>query len=334
MRLLSVSSFVLFCLASGVTMSVAAPPDSIRCYVWDFTTRDGKRNEITRHFTVEFEEKLAQQGFCKVLERRNFARLISHRDNEKAVQRLDGISQATVDTLKAYDANTVVFGEVYDDINSGEYRITVTFQNFDNTINVWSVRMPRGLVNDASNREQKMEELAAKAAHRPPLPDGRDERRKAYLQVSRMLREFHVRATRLNTLCSYLPELAYGNKRAEEDLAASVIAYNQIHDSLTINQNAFIESVDQVWHSTDITREVENLLRFALDDIHRTDIVAFNQMFVLVMNINNNRVTDKHEVEKIRSEIKRSSADRVSALTAKLELLDASTTTLLNKLKP
>lgn len=327
-------SYLIILLSLVVSTAGAIPPDSIRCYVWDFTTRNGLRNLITQRFTNEFEEKLAQKGFCTVLERRNFARLISHKDNEKAVQRLDGISQTTLDTLKAYDANTVVFGEVYDDTSSGEYRIAVTFQNFDNSIKVWSVRMTRGLVNDASSRERKMEELVTSIASVSNQPDRGDEKRKSFLHISRMLREFFVRAQKLNSVCSYLPELAYGNKRVEEELGVTVIAYNQIHDSLTINQSAIIQDVDAVWHNPELTRETEGILRFALKDIHSNDVFVFNEMFVKVMEINNKRIADKDEVERIRAEIKQTTPKRVEALNTKLQQLDAITNALLAKLKP
>ncbi|MBX2989737.1 MAG: hypothetical protein KF749_01065 [Bacteroidetes bacterium] len=329
-----VARFLLFILLSGLSDTASAtPPDSIRCYVWDFTTRSGQRNLITQRFTIEFEEKLAQQGFCRVLERRNFARLIAHRDNETAIHRLDGVSQATLDTLKAYDANTVVFGEVYDDTSSGEYRIAVTFQNFDNTIKVWSIRMPRGLVNDAGSREKKMEELVENIAKKPRPPDAESERRKSFLRISRVLREFSVRTQKLNTLCGYLPELAHGNKRVEEELAATVVAYNQMHDSLTINQNAIIEEIEAVWQNQELTLLTEKLLRFALEDIHRNDVFVFNEMFVMVMDINNKRITDRRDVERIRTEIKQTTARRVESLNSKLQLLDDETDALLAKLK-
>ena len=172
----------------------AGSPDSIRCYVWDFAMRNGTRNELTRQLTVEFEEKLAQKKFCTVLERRNYARLIAQKDNEKAVLRLEGVSQATVDTLKAYDANTVVFGEVYDDINSGSYKVTATFQRFDNTKNVWSVRIPRGLINDAASREKAMEELVATILADSKSAERESKRRQYYLQISRTLNEYLLRA--------------------------------------------------------------------------------------------------------------------------------------------
>ena len=76
-------SFLSVCLST--CPSVAGSLDSVRCYVWDFATRNGTRNEVTRQLTVEFEEKLTQKNFCRVLERRNYARLIAQKDNEKAV---------------------------------------------------------------------------------------------------------------------------------------------------------------------------------------------------------------------------------------------------------
>jgi hypothetical protein len=136
-------------------------------YVWDFITRDGEKNELTTNLTEEFEEPLVKCGCFIVLERRNYARLIAHIDNEKAIAQIESISTTTLDSLIFYHANMVVFGEVYYDINNGEIKITVTFEKFDGTKNMLSTRLGMEPATHAKNREKAMKKLVKEICPNP-----------------------------------------------------------------------------------------------------------------------------------------------------------------------
>ncbi len=307
--------------------------DSVRCYVWDFAMRDGTRNNLTRQLTIEFEEKLTRKKICTVLERRNYARLIAHRDNERGILRLEGISKATVDTLKAYDANTVVFGEVYDDINSGSYKITIAFQNFDNTKNVWSVSIRRGLINDASSRETAMEELVKLIADDSNAGEREAGRKKYYVEISRALNEFILRAKNLKDGLRFLADLTHGNKKIAENLTLLINQYNQIVDSLKINNNALVEAVSANWQKPELTQRLRQLLRYALLDLHETEILVCNEMIVKAVAVANGKITDDNEVKMIKTTIKTSVPGRVESINAKVTQFERDVLLFLDDIK-
>jgi hypothetical protein len=313
---------------------LAQPRDSLRCYVWDFAMRNGMRTELTRQLTVEFEEKLTQKKFCKVLERRNYARLVAQKDNEKAILRLDGISRATVDTLKAYDANTVVFGEVYDDISSGSYKVTLTFQHFDNSKSVWSVSIRRGLINDAASREQAMDDLVRLILDDTMSADREANRKMYYVQISRVLNGFILRAKNLKDAFRYLPDLAYGNRQIARDLTAAVTEYNTVVDSLKINRDALTESVSTNWRKPDLSDSFKQLLQYALLDIHETEILVFNDMLAKILAIVNGKISDTNEAEMTKANIRASVPGRIEILNAKLIQFEHKSTAFLDQLKP
>lgn len=135
--------------------------DSVNLYIWDFGTRDGKMDVTTQNLTIEFEEALIQARCCSILNRRSYDKLMSQKDNEKAIMMIEGISDFSLQNLKALNAYGVIFGEVYDDIQSGDMRITVQLQTFDGKIVAQdSIRIPRGKIPDGTSRETNMQKLA------------------------------------------------------------------------------------------------------------------------------------------------------------------------------
>lgn len=325
----------MFILAA-LLMPVAArggSMDSVRCYVWDFAMRDGARNNLTRQLTVEFEEKLTRKKICIVLERRNFARLIAHKENERGILSLEGISKPAMDTLKVYNANTVVFGEVYDDISSGSFKITVTFQNFNDTKNVWSVTIRRGLIVDAASRESAMGDLIQLISDESNAGAREANRNKYYAGISRTLHEFILRAKNLKDGLRFLPELTLGNKGIAKDLSMFINQYNEIVDSLKINQDVLTEAVSANWQKPELTKTFRELLRYALLDIHETEILANNEMLVKAVAVANGKITDKDDVNAIKANIKVTMPGRVESITAKVTKFERDVLLFLDELK-
>jgi hypothetical protein len=129
--------------------------------VWDFATRDGEKNKTTESLTYEFEEALSQNCTYSVLERRKLDRLQTVIENEKALQDIGQLTATGSTELKRLGAAVVVFGEMFDDVESGEVIVTVTFQDFKGKkILIKSASIRRGLLRDATSRRERMTALA------------------------------------------------------------------------------------------------------------------------------------------------------------------------------
>ena len=146
--------FLLFFLLSSASFSQ-------NVVVWDFATRDGQKNNATASLTEEFEEALSQNSTYTVIERRKIDRLQAVIENEKALYDIGQISSLGSAELKKQGISIVVFGEIFDDVDSGEVRTTVTFQDLQGKkILIKSILMRRGLLSDATSRRENMAALA------------------------------------------------------------------------------------------------------------------------------------------------------------------------------
>ncbi|MCW5213228.1 hypothetical protein VU04_10015, partial [Desulfobulbus sp. TB] len=160
-RYISIIAAILYSLIFfGAASSVQAKTD-FNVYIWEFGTRNGTKDEATRNITQEFETAFIGTQCCTVLERRNYDRLLKQKKNEKAVISIDGITDASVNTLKSLETGAVIFGEVYDDIASGEVKVSVVVQDFTGkSLLKQSIRFSRGKLSDAASREKNMNALA------------------------------------------------------------------------------------------------------------------------------------------------------------------------------
>lgn len=139
-------------------------------YIWEFTTREGERNAITKSFTEEFKEALIQSQCCTILQRRCYARLLDQKRNEKSITSFQGLSESTLVDLKSLEAEMVVFGEVYDDSSSGQVKFSAQFETF--TGNIYkkaSSYLPKYALADPSKRETAVEELISELDLIPKL---------------------------------------------------------------------------------------------------------------------------------------------------------------------
>lgn len=147
-------------LTNTMVWAQAASSKRQNVYVVEFTTRERVRSDLAAKFTNDFERALVLYGNYNVLERRNQDRIFNEIDQEKAFADLNDLSEAAIDNLKTVQADLMIFGEVFDDVESGQVNITVTFQAFDGSkVLIKSVLMSRGLVNDAVSRQNAMESL-------------------------------------------------------------------------------------------------------------------------------------------------------------------------------
>ena len=128
--------------------------------VWGFKTRNGKENQTTKNLTLEFEEALAQSINYNVLERRNSDQLLAVINTEKSIKTVQQLSSNSVEALKKLSLDEIIFGEVYDDISSGDISVTITFEKLNGQkLVIKSILMRRGLIFDQRSRRSKMLQL-------------------------------------------------------------------------------------------------------------------------------------------------------------------------------
>ncbi len=103
------------------------------CYIWEFTTDKGERNETTRLLSNDIEDILSSYAACKVLQRSKFAKLLEQINNEKAIQNLSGVKPELKTQLNAIQAKRVIFGEVNRDF-TGNVSLRLSFDNLQTTL--------------------------------------------------------------------------------------------------------------------------------------------------------------------------------------------------------
>ncbi len=150
------------CLVLSAFAQAQSNQDRKTLYVWDFLTSDNKQDSLTKKLTEEFEEALIQARCYQVLERRRYDRVVAHQENEKKIRSYDNFVVQSKADQRAVATNTVVMGTMDDDVASGEVKVTVIFQRLDSTNDdKRSVRIKRGLINDAASREKAMKDLVS-----------------------------------------------------------------------------------------------------------------------------------------------------------------------------
>jgi len=242
-------NFVL--LTSGFALGQSAK--GLNVYVMDFTTRDRLKNDIATKFRYDFEESLIQYGNYNVLESRDYDRILSELDREKGIADVNGLSTASLDSLKAKQVQQLVFGEVFDDVESGQFNITITFQAFDRTkVLVKSILFPRGLVNDARSRKDAMANLV-KELKSKTASTKRAESNGFIFELQECTRSERTASCKFlitnndedRLLRIYLLERAYGGRstKAYDEFSNEVIASRiQLANKTVINDQA-IESL-------------------------------------------------------------------------------------------
>jgi hypothetical protein len=159
MKIVQIVTCTFFVLAAGFHVR-AQDPAVPAVYVWDFADRAMNKSALTDKFTHDFEEALGACGKYRVVERRQLEELIPQAEHEKKITSANDFSPATVNSLKLQKAEMIVLGEVYDDVDSGQVDITVTFEDFTGQKRLEKdVLMSRGLVNDAPSRRAIMKNL-------------------------------------------------------------------------------------------------------------------------------------------------------------------------------
>lgn len=121
---------VLFLLAMGIIAPIQAQDDKkLKVYVKNFTYNNVILERISENLTSEFETELVKSGIYEVLERNRFDRLKKAMETEKKINDVRGIDSAAIDSLKAYNAEALFFGDVEYYSDDGRCKVTITLQN-------------------------------------------------------------------------------------------------------------------------------------------------------------------------------------------------------------
>ena len=102
------------------------------CYVWEFSNSEGKRTEISKMISSDFEDILSQKEGCTVLQRSNLPFLYEQIQNEEVFSSLPKINASTRKELQGIRAQNVIFGEVNLDFQ-GNISLRVSFENIETT---------------------------------------------------------------------------------------------------------------------------------------------------------------------------------------------------------
>jgi hypothetical protein len=144
--------------------SPSVRPAKPTVYVAKFTSRQPLGEQLLMSFTSDFETALIGVGSYTVLERREIDQLLDQVRNETALRTIKDLGIDLSRALRTRGATAVIFGNLDDDVGSGECVITVKMEYFDSTI-AWQTdtSMRRGTVADRSSRVEAVKHLVGRA---------------------------------------------------------------------------------------------------------------------------------------------------------------------------
>ena len=119
---------IVFQLISSVLIGQVELCES--CYVWEFSTDNGERNQTTRLLSNDIEDILSQYPDCKVLQRSRYAKLQEQINNENKILSLSTAPTQIKTELKTINAKRVIFGSVNRDFQ-GNVSLRISFENLE-----------------------------------------------------------------------------------------------------------------------------------------------------------------------------------------------------------
>lgn len=309
---------ILACMLVGKIWAIDLPMannDSI-VYVWDFSVSDPSIKEIGTMLTNDFETELINSGLYTVLERRRYNRVLAHQNLEKKVADIKNLPSASIDTLKANRAGVVIFGEVKDDIDSGVYEVTVTFQSLDEVIlRKGSVLIGRGLIRDNQTRKKFMKDLVDVVHSKERLTAKKEQ----YNLISGILATYMVRVKDVQNRFQDISLFAFDDKNYLEELGKTIFAYNDIFDTLTANRSKYHLDFTKYWEESR-GQELEAIFSGILDNIHTTYILKLDKVRVAIWEYGKSDA-GKKEKKKMRSDILKGVKETTDDLDRQIDIM-------------
>lgn len=315
----------------GVSLKSMAFPlvsnDSI-VYVWDFNVSDSSIKEIGTMLTNDFETELINSGLYTVLERRRYNRVLAHQNLEKKIADIQHLSSSSIDSLRANRAGVVIFGEVKDDIDSGVYEVTVTFQNLNEVIlRKGSVLIGRGLIRDNQTRKKFMKDLVD-VVHEKELLAAKKEQ---YNIVSNVLQTYMVGVKDVQRVFHDLVRFAFDDKESFDELVHIVTDYNTIFNDINSNQTEYIQDFKGGW-SIRKGQELEVVFNDILDDIHKTHILKLDKVRTDVLEYRESTLSKRDKKNK-KNGILKNVKETTDDLKRQIDIVDLKTNTFLSQLQ-
>lgn len=323
---LSCLLFVLPCEAKNTTEFRIAN-DSV-VYVWDFTVSGPSIKKIGNQLTNDFETELINSGLYTVLERRRYHRVLAHQNLENEIADVQNLSATSIDSLKAIKAGVVIFGEVKDDIESGEYEVTVTFQSLNEVIlRKGSILMKRGLINDNQTRKNAMKALLDRL-HQKELMT---EKKEQFDIVSKVLSTYMVRVKDVQKEYRDISGFAFNDQNYLEALGQRISAYNDVFDDLHNNGAKYQMDFAKRWKAQ-MAQDLDAIFRGILDDIHKTHILKLDRVRVKIGNYGSSDVKSS-EKKKMRKEILEDVREITDDLKTQIDIMDLKISTFQSQIR-
>jgi len=321
---------IIFLMLPGILRPMAetvSQNDSI-VYVWDFSVSDTSIREIGNMLTNDFETELINSGLYTVLERRRYNRVLAHRDQENKITDIQKLPATSMDSLKAIKAGVVIFGEVKDDINSGQYEVTVTFQNLNEVIlRKGSILIGRGLIADNQTRKDSMKELV-NILHAKELLAAKKE---LFDLVSQTLSTYMVRVKDVQKEFKDIARFALNDQRYFEELGKKIFAYNDIFNELHNNGAKYLADFTTQWGAPR-GQELEAIISGIMDDIHKTHILKLDKVRIAISEYRTSSA-NKSEKKNMKNEIMNSVNETTDDLKRQIDILDLKLITFLTHLR-
>ncbi len=301
--------------------------DSI-VYVWDFSVSDASIKEIGEMLTNDFETELINSGLYTVLERRRYNRVLAHQNLEKKIADVQNLSSSSIDSLKANRAGTVIFGEVKDDIDSGVYEVTVTFQNLNEVIlRKGSILIGRGLIRDNQTRKKFMKDLVD-VVHAKELLAAKKE---LYNIISNKLETYLIRVKDVADEFNDVTKYALDNPQYAGEIVKVVTDYNTIFND--INGNGARYQLDFTKHWKEPRgKELQTIIDGILDDIHKTHILKLDKTRTAILEYQTSSLS-KSEKKKKKKEILKNVKQTTDDLNRQIDIIDLKINTFLSQLR-
>ncbi|MBD8490956.1 hypothetical protein IFO69_19540 [Echinicola sp. CAU 1574] len=324
-------SWILLCLIicnfgiNGALAKTSNMADSV-VYVWDFAVSDAEMEDIGVLFTEDFETELISYGIYTVLERRNYNRVIAHRDMEKRISAMNTVSEASRDSLRAVSADAVAFGEVFDDVQSGEYEVTVTFQDLDGVIlRKGSILIKRGIINDNRSRKEAMRNLVTMLHEKENL----EIKRGQYEFISSWLSSYLVKVKDVNSHFKQVSQYAFTNSDYLSEINKIVGDYNEVFTELNEKGPSYILDFKETW-GEDLGGELQGIHDMIMNDIHKQEILGLNEVLLEIIDYSG---LSKKEKKSKKEEILKDSEKITDELDRKIGVLEVKESVFLSQLK-
>jgi hypothetical protein len=286
-------------------------------YVWDFEANSEDLKELSGWLTDDFEREIIESGRYKVLERRNFNRVMAHQRLESRISAVENLNAADMENLKAIEAEAVFFGELKFDSDSGEYEVSVILQKMDGELlRNSSILIKKAMIRDNTSRKEYMESLVQEL-HGKEIILGK-------------ARQYEIISIKLKSYLNAIETVALVYKDLESipiqhgeyfmELETYILEYNDIRNELNNNSERYLDEFGRYW-DRNRTKELETILTYIEEDIHRPYVFnGLNEVRTLIMQ--HNQEPNKGRKKALREKLNNKTKEIISGLTARIDNVD------------